>query len=373
MFKSLKFSKSLALGLSIVSVFLLFCGVSAGVQAGPVDKIQEKMAGISEEEKEILERLFILSQEIEMAEREENRLNEEIETVKGEVEKLESAIEADQAAYEKKREGLRQVLATYQRMGPGSYLEILLDSDNLTEFIRRLNTLRDLTRDTGELLNELEESSKKLNAEKSKLAGKLGLLERNRLKAKEALEKKLELKGEEEAYLSSLKGEKEFYRKYLAEIQQRWEELKAIFKEADGEFSGIIEKGSLPQDALKISFSFFEIKGTIAEKAFNEVISGQPDLPEMIFDFQPGKAELSLPEQKLTLTGSFVVLEGHILKFQPQEGYFYGMPLEPGSIEELLSEGDLSIDLKPLLGKNTLQSAEVKEEQLELSIKLNLF
>ena len=49
------------------------------------------------------------------------------------------------------------------------------------------------------------------------------------------------------------------------------------------------------------------------------------------------------------------------------------MPLEPGYIEELLGEGDLVLDLKPLLGKNTLQSIKLKDGYIELNIKINLF
>jgi hypothetical protein len=66
-------------------------------------------------------------------------------------------------------------------------------------------------------------------------------------------------------------------------------------------------------------------------------------------------------------------LEGHILKFQAQEGSFFGMPLAPGSIGELFQEGDLVLNLEPLLAGNVIHSLEIKEGYLELINKLNIF
>lgn len=373
MHKSGKLDIFLAFGLTIAFVLAIFCGNIVNGQADPFDIIEEKLNGISEEEKGILQDLFALAQEIESMERTEKELGQEIEAINGEINSLEAAIEVEAAAYAKKQEGLKQVLKSYQRLGPGSYLEILLDSDSLTTFLRRLNTLRDLTRDTGELLEQLEANGEKLSVQKSKLSEKLKLVEQKKQQSKAALDKKLKLKENEESYLAALKGEREFYQEYLSDIQQMWGELKPIFRQAASEFSDIIEEGNLPQDALKVTFSFFNAEGTIDEIVFNEVISEQSDLPKMIFDFQPGKIEISLPEQKLVLTGSFAALEGHILKFQAEEGSFYGMPLEPGSIEELFKEGDLSVDIKPLLGRNTLQAVKSQEGYIELYVKLNLF
>lgn len=372
MHNSRKFNMILACSLAIIFGFVsMHINIVYG-QANPFDKVQEKLDGISEEEKKALEHLFVLTQEIEVMELEESKLEKEIQDISLEVIGLETEIKKEEAAYSKKQEGLKQVLQSYQRLGPGSYLEILLDSDSLASFLARLNTLRDLTRNTGELLEQLEASSQKLSAEKSKLSEKLLLAEQKQLQAKEALAKKLKLRREEEDYLSSLKGEREFYQGYLADIRQMWDELKPIFREAAGEFARIIKEGDLPEDSLKVSFSFLSAKGTIPDQAFNKVISEQSKFPGMTFEFQPGKVVVRLPEQKLALTGKFVAREGHILEFQVEEGNFYGMPLEPGSMKELLKEGELTVDLEPLIGRNRLQSVELQQGQLELYVSLSL-
>jgi len=373
MLKSAKIKVLMILVLLTVFVLAVFSASTVNIQADPFSEIEEKLSGISEEEKEILQNLFTLAQEIELIEAEEKRFAQEIEAISEEIKGLEAVISDEEAAYENRKESLKRVLKSYQRMGPGSFVEIILESESLDEFLQRVNLLRDLTRNTGELLEQLEASRKKLSMEKAKLSEKLALMEKKQQQSKEALNKKLKLKTEKEEYLLSLRGEREYYQKQLADIEQVWNELKPLVSDVTKEFSHIIGAGNLPTDALKLTFSLFEIRGAIEDKVINKVVSEQSDLSDIVFEFHPGKAEISMPGKNLILSGTFIIQEGNILKFHAQEGSFFGMPLEPGSIEELFSEGDIALNLEPLLSGNVIHSLEIKEGYLELVSKIDLF
>lgn len=363
----------MTLGLVIIIAFGFSpSGMVAG-HADPFLEIKEKLSGISEEEKEILEKLFTISQEIELMEAEENRLSQDVETMSQEIKSMENLIKEGEINYSKKKENLKQVLRSYQRMGPASFMEIILDSDSLNTFLQRVNTVRDLTRNTGELLDQLEASGEKLKKEKAVMSEKLLLIEERRKQSREALSKKIELRREQEEYLASLKGERLYYQEHLASIEQVWNELKPLFSDAANEFSRIIEEGNIPAEELKITFSFAEVRGAIEDDIINKVISEQSSLPTMIFSFYPGRVEISLPDKYLVLSGTFVIVDGHTLKFQAREGSFCGMPLESGSIEELLSKGDLILDIEPLLAGNVINDLEIKEGYLELINRFKLF
>lgn len=359
--------------LAITIALAVFSASALASRGDPFSEIEEKLSGISVKEKEILENLFTLVQEIELMEAEEKELSLGVENINREIKTLEAAIAEGEVNYKKKQNSLEQVLKSYQRMGPGSYVEIILDSDDLGTFLQRVNILKDLTRNTGELLDQLEASGEKLSKEKTKLAENLVSAKEKQELAKAAIAKKMALKRELESYLTSLKGEKQHYQEQLAGIQKVWGELKPLFSDAAKEFTRIIEKGSLPSNALRITFSLFDVRGAIDDKIINKVISEQGELPNMIFSFHPGKVEISLPKKNLMLSGTFIIMEGHTLKFQAQEGSFFGMPLAPGSIEELFGEGDLELNLEPLLAGNVIHSVEIKEGYLELINKLNLF
>lgn len=354
----------------LVIVFAMPFFMTNKIQADPFSQIEEKLKGISKEEKEVLQNLFVLMQEIEGMEREAEKLSLDIDKIDQEIKDLEVTIAKEEENYEKKKEGLKQVLKSYQRMGSSSYLEIILDSDSLNDFLNRINILQDITRNTGELLNIIEASKEKLSAEKERLNEKLILIKEKQRQLEESLVKKIQLKNDKEEYLISLKGNREYYQEQLDNLQKIWNELQQTFSKAASEFSRIIEEEDLPMDAIKISFGFFSVKGTMEEKTFNDIVKKHSQLPNMIFSFSPNKMKVELPERNLSLEGTLFILGGNTLKFQVEEGSFYGMPLEPWAIDELFKEGNLVINLKPLLGDNTLDSINIKDGCLELSSTL---
>jgi peptidoglycan hydrolase CwlO-like protein len=370
---SKKIKAILVFGLTISLVLALFCTSIVAEQVEPPSPNQEGLLDISEEEKQILQSLFTLTQEIQVLENEEKKAAGELEVARTELAVLESLIAIEEEDYGKKQEALKRFLKIYQKMGPGSYLEIIMDSDNLSTLLRRLNTLRDLTRNTGKLLEQLDERKVSLSSKKVKLAETLVMIKERQEHSKEALAEKLKLKEEKETYLASLKDQSLLYQEYLKSLEKMIAELKPLLQQAGKEFSSIITDGSLSRDALKLSISLFNVKGTMEEKTFNNMISKQPSLSEMVFTFHNDEIEIGIPNKKLILFGSFVINEVNTLSFQAEKGSFYGMPLEPGYIEELLNEGELTLDLKPLLGKNTLQSIKLREGYIELNIKPSLF
>jgi dsDNA-binding SOS-regulon protein len=299
-------------------------------------------------------------------EREESRFGPETENITREIQELETVITIQEIAYEIKREALKQVVRSYQRMGPSSYLEIILDSSSLADFLRRLNTLRDLTRKTGDLLGLLQESSEKLTAQKTKLAEKLVLLVETQEMLKESLLKAMLLKEEKEEYLVFLAEEREHYHNQLVNMQRAWGELTHFFPEVTKKFSRIIEEAYLPPEYLKLTMTLNGIKASILDTTLNDIIKGH-GLSEMVFSFYPGRVEIAVPDKHLVLAGIFI-LEGETLKFQAQEGSFYGMALQTGNLEELFSEAELLLNLKTLVGDNILRSIEILDGQLELLI-----
>lgn len=349
----------------IVAVVCFASGMVAG-QSGISVNIEEKLTALSDEEKTVLQKLFTLAQEITDMEREESRFGPEAEKITREIQELERLIAAEETVYEKKQEALKQVFRSYQRMGPLSYLEIILNSNSLAVFLRRLNTLRDLTHNTGELLGLLQESSDKLTSEKTKLAEKLVLLAEAQELLKESLLKTTQLKEEKEEYLASLAEEREYYHNQLANMQRAWNELKHYFPQVTMEFSRIIKEADLPPEALQTTITFYGIKASISENSLNDIIT-RHGLSEMVFGFYPGRVKIAVSDKNLVLAGIFI-LKGETLKFQVQEGSFYGMNLQTENLEELFGEAELLLNLKTLVGDSILRSIEIMDGQLELLI-----
>jgi len=361
---------------SIIVVTLLMIIFSSNLVMGQedtFDEINAKLVTISDDEKEVLQRLFILTQEIEALEKREKKLTKEIEIMNKEINSLEEKIKNEEIEYKQNLNILEKIIKSYQRKGLSSYLEMILDSENLTMLLQRINIIRDLTRGTGELLNSLEKNKEVLNEEKANLKNKIDLIQDNQEQLKLSIANKMKVKEEMENYLNSLAEKKEDYQEYLTNVKDMWNGIKPLFEEMIKEFSSIIEEGNISDGVIDIKLSIFGIKGTISEETFNNIIEENELLPEMTIDFNTDKATIYLHRENLILSGSFTVEEGKNLRFEATEGSFYDMPLESSSIEELFKDIKMTISLQSVLGDNTLSSVEIKDDKMVLTVIPKLF
>ena len=356
--------------LAIVFLFsMLFINMA---NADPFSEVKGKLSGILKEQSQVLQKLFLQVQKIEQAENEANSRARDIEKVRTEIEGLQKLIKSEESEYANKKEDLKQVLTVYQRMGPGSYLEILLKSDSLPDLVRRINILRDLTRDTGGLLDEITNIRKKQLEDHAKLSARLSLMEDRQKALQQVIDKEKQAKEELEHTLASLKEKRGQYQQYLDSLQKAWGELKPFFSKAAKDFSDQIQNGGFPPDSVKITFGLFGIKASIEDKTINDIIAKDPRFNHMTFRFTPDKVEITIPDKNLNLKGKFVISEKACIKFEAEEGSFFGMPLEAASIKELFNQGDLMLDFSSQLGDGSLGSLVINEGSLDLSVKLNI-
>lgn len=353
---------AIALGLLILSSQWIVTPVSSEVK--PIQQVKEELEGITEEEIEVLTELFVLSQEIIETEQSIERITAEIESEAAKVVTLEEQIKQTEESYDNQLNILEQVLIYYQRSGPASYLEILLSADSLTDFLKTIHVMKDMSRNINDLLEDLEQSQQQLEEDKSRLEVQLAELQRKKEELQEPLQKKQELKEEQEVYLDSLQDKKELYREQLEMIEQTWEECKLLFPSIVSEITKIVNEGYLTTDDLGIVLSFTEIQGTLYADDLNYILEEYGDLPQVIFTFSDHKVVIEVPDTSLVLEGTFV-LEGKTgMRLEIYSGSFYQLPLEQSSIEELFSAGNLVIDFKALAGDMLLIDFEM--ETLEI-------
>ncbi len=357
----------------VISVIFIPPKVSGEVKQ--ITEIEDKLDGITEEEKLVLEKLFTINQEIDELEREEDRISGEIETLQLQIQDLEHGIEEKQTDYDDQRDILKQVLIDYQRGGPATYLEILFGADNLSDFLKSINIIKDISFNVNDLLASLEEGKKALEEEKARLDEKAEQLLLKNEELNENIHSKQLLKEEQEIYLASLQENKEYYQEQLDNLKLMWADSRMLFSEIVAEFTDIINAGYFTTDDLNINISFFSTKGFIEEVTFNRILEENSDLPKTVFHFYDNQVVIEVPEKHLLLKGNFIVAGECAVQYEVTEGTFYDMPLEPESIEELFHDGPFRLDFKMIAKEMipfnfTLVLVESKEGQLGFAVKL---
>ncbi len=315
-----------------------------------VTELEDKLSGISEEEKGVLEELFKLQQEIEGMEQQERAAAAEIDKRQQQVQNLENQVLNAQSEYNLQLDILKQVLVDYQRRGPASYLEILLNAKNLSEFLASLNIIKDITHNVKELLATIEDSKTELQSQRDTLVEQKLLLEKSREKLQEKLEAKEELQEERETYLASLQENRAFYEEQLDLIAQMWKDCTTLFPDIVEELTQITRAGYFNLDDLNIAYGLFSVQGYISQEVFQRIFTENSKLWETVFRFQEDKVVIDVPDKHLSLVGNFIVEGDMAIRFEVQEGTFYDMPLEASSLQELFSKGSFIIDFEAITG-----------------------
>lgn len=346
------------LGIAVISSQWIARSVSSEVKQ--IQQVKEELQGISEEEVEVLTELFILSQEIIETEQAIERITTQIGEEAEKVVTLEEQINQTEERYDDQLNILEKVLIYYQRSGPASYLEMLLSADSLTDFLKTIHVMKDMSRNVNDLLVDLEESKLHLEEDKRRLEEQLLVLEEKKDELEEPLLRKRALKAEQEAYLDSLKDKKEIYRKQLEMIEQTWEECKLLFPSIVSEITKIVNEGYLTTDDLSIVLGFTEIEGTLYADDLNYILAEYSDLQEVTFTFSENQVVIDVPELSLVLEGVFVIEGKTGMRLEIHSGTFYQLPLEQSSIDELFQAGDVVIDFKTLAGDMLLIDFEMK-------------
>ncbi len=363
-------------GVSILAlmVSLLPRVVSGNVQQ--ITEVEDKLEGISEEEKKVLEELFSINQKITDLEKEEENINQDIDILEKQIKSKEADITAKQEDYNKELCILEQVLVNYQRGGPSTYLEILLGAKDFSTFLKSINVIKDISHNISDLLTSLEEGKELLLLEKGLLEEKAVILNEKKLALADNLNKNQELHKEKEAYLASLLEEKAYYSQQLGNLQSMWEECKLLFPKLAEEITNTINEGYFTFDDLNMKLGFLNMDGYIEEDTFNDILVENDKLPPTQFLFEEEQVALIVPGLHLALMGDFIISGETAIEFQVLEGTFYGLPLEQSSIDELFVNGPMLIDFNMVSEgiiaiSFTFNVIESKESKLTFQISPN--
>jgi len=366
--------KKISLILAIAIFFSIFSYVySDPLEESSLEKIDSSILELNEEEKTILEELYRIQQELNELEIQEIKLETEIISLLSLIEGIEENISFKTISYNDNLSIMDSVLKSYQKNGALNSLQLILSSDSLQTLLRRINAIRDISKNTSSLLDRINEEKEILINEKLNLDNNLMILDKSKKELKITIESKLLTRTSLENRLSELMDERDRFTTYLDDLNYRWKESKPIFESVIGQLIQIVESGDLPEELIQIKFGIGGIYGTISDHKLNLVLLDKDlETPLLIF-FNEDNMSIKLDELQLEIYGSLELMDEHNLRFNMESGQYMGLNLQKSSLDELFDFGYLDLKFAKLLGKNTIRSVNIKDSYLELNIKPALF
>lgn len=366
--------KLISISFIVMILFSFGLGIHATLSSDLTPEEPKSIEDLTNDEKRILEELFIIVQEIKEMEEVERTSSIEIDNLKIDIKGIEEDIQEKSIEYDDNLNIMEKILKSYQKSGSNTYLELILGSESLSTLLRRINLLRDISSSTEDLLIKLEDAKEALIMDRNKIQEKLEDVEERQRQVREAIQKQIALKDDLEKRLASLQDEKSKYEEYLSRLENSWIEIKPIFTETINQLTKMIEDGNIPQDTIDINISLTGVKGIIREESLERILSSQsfPTKVEMILN--KDSMELILPEIGIEMSGKLEILENNqSLRFNMDNGSYLDMKLEKSALEELFSFGYLEFNFKKLLDKSTIRNVIIYDDRLELIINPILF
>lgn len=295
-------------------------------------------------------------------------LDRELADTEAQIEDIETRIARGEEGYLEARSRTAAALRWLHRMGPVSYLEVLLGSTSLGDFMRRASLVTAAARGAVTALADVQsekESLAHMHEELELLVDERDSLAEQRevlAHSEEELEKqRRELSGVfgarwstvEDSLMSMVKGWDDEVRPFIQELPPRLAHLA----EDDVELGDV-----------SIEVSGFNVTALVPASSINRIFMGQPALRGTEFRFEEGEAYLVISELDTVMRGDLSVDRRGVIVYDIISVEFGGLTIEDPELLDAVER--IALDLGPALQGLTPRSLTVKEGAVELVLSL---
>ena len=187
------------------------------------DDLDDQMAGVEAQKEEVTNELSEITEKVEAAQAEVDAIQAKVDEKQAEITAAANEIEELKYDMQQREKGLNNRLRAMYKNGSVGYLDVLLGSNSISEFLNNIEMIQRIFKNDQDTLKKLEEQHQILEEKQAALEVEKSELDAE--KAKKA-EKQAELEGskaELQAQLDALNAEAD---RISAEIVARQEALK---------------------------------------------------------------------------------------------------------------------------------------------------
>ena len=226
----------------IINSVLVYAVNSKTELNNKMNDIDGQMKEIKSEISEVKEEMSDKMKEVQKLSNQINEYEDEIENLEDELKKLEKSIKEQEQdlkkaeeEYNKQNEQLKTRLVALYEAGQTSYIDVLLSSEDITDFLSRYYIISEIADSDMKLLNKIEEDKKSIESKKESLEISKKKVEQNKAskeKTAKALSDSKTIKNKQVNELSEQEKE----------LQKQLEDFEADKKKIQAELKRIAEE-----------------------------------------------------------------------------------------------------------------------------------
>ena len=251
--------KNVRIFLTIICIMILVCSTcfsSYAVTQADADQVKSQINETEKEIKQVEANMSNTMKEIQQLEGDISEveynldvLQENLKKLNEEISVLEKQLNEAIEKYDKRVDVARTRMVAQYKYGSMTFLDVLLNSTSLSEFLSNYYLVGEILDSDEEFLNELEEEKNRIEHDKTELEEKKAVVEEQKKKVEK---QKIELankKSEKEKKVSTLNSEEAALQQqkddYYAELNRIQEELSRIARQNGGNTTGTYSGGTL--------------------------------------------------------------------------------------------------------------------------------
>ena len=187
----------------------------------------EELEGVQGEISENLEQLQRLDEKIENSQKELEELNTKIDDLLVQIDEVESKLNLAEEQYNKRKDLLEERLVQMYKAGDIQYLEVILSSKSISDFLSNYFLITELANYDTELLESVEKQKNEIELEKAKLdktRQEYASIKQNQTKTAKILEN---TKSVRENYIAKLSEDEKALQAKIEEYNQAYAQVNA--------------------------------------------------------------------------------------------------------------------------------------------------
>lgn len=190
-----------------------------------IDQANEELTQTQSELSDNLKEVEELDEKIKVSEAELEELNKQVEELKTSMNQIETELNEVTEKYEKQKAIFEKRVVALYETGEIDYLDILLNSNSLSEFISSYYVIAEITEADNDLLNDIADKKDKIALEKEKLENEkkeLSTLVETQNRTSKILQNTKKIR---ENYISKLSDEEKAKQAQIDEMTKQYEEI----------------------------------------------------------------------------------------------------------------------------------------------------
>ena len=241
-----------------------------------IKETKENLNDVNSQKEESQNKVDDLKSQIAEYEKEINSLKDEIEQKQKEIKEMQGKLDKLEKERQEKQDLLDQRLITMYENGETTYLDVLLSSADITDFISKYYMVETVTEADKELIEALEADKKEIEETKNKLNASLDEVEKKK-EEQESIQTKLnKAKNKEEAKVESLTEESHDLEEDIEAYEKKMKELDAKEKAQEEALKHKIEEAEKNHGSNSGSSGSSSSGGSVSSKGFiRPVTSGR--------------------------------------------------------------------------------------------------